>query len=133
MWASLQPERLSLDDDAEPVYVGAMFHDVGSSKVTGPKTSASRSTGASAARAFLERRGMPEKKVMTVWQAIALHTTRQVPNYLQPEVRLVAVGVEYDVLDCIGAALGGIWPRTRISAWKATAPRPLSRRKRLVN
>ena len=35
---------------------------------------------------------------MTVWQSIALHTTRQVPNYLQPEVRLVALGVQYDVL-----------------------------------
>ena len=35
---------------------------------------------------------------MTVWQSIALHTTRQVPNYLQPDVRLVALGVQYDVL-----------------------------------
>ena len=35
---------------------------------------------------------------MTVWQSIALHTTRQVPNYLQSEVRLVALGVQYDLL-----------------------------------
>ena len=35
---------------------------------------------------------------MTVWQSIALHTTRQVPDYLQPEVRLVALGVQYDVI-----------------------------------
>jgi hypothetical protein len=35
---------------------------------------------------------------MNVWQSIALHTTRQVPNYLQSEVRLVALGVQYDVL-----------------------------------
>ena len=34
---------------------------------------------------------------MTVWESIALHTTRQVPNYMQPEVRLVALGVQYDV------------------------------------
>lgn len=34
---------------------------------------------------------------MTVWQSIALHTTRQVPNYLQAEVRLVAIGVAYDL------------------------------------
>ena len=35
---------------------------------------------------------------MTVWESIALHTTREVPNYMQPEVRLVALGVQYDVL-----------------------------------
>ena len=35
---------------------------------------------------------------MTVWESIALHTTRQVPNYMQPEVRLVALGVQYDIL-----------------------------------
>jgi hypothetical protein len=47
---------------------------------------------------FLERHGLPEEEVMTVWESIALHTTRQVPNYKQPEVRLVALGVQYDVL-----------------------------------
>jgi hypothetical protein len=35
---------------------------------------------------------------MTVWEAIALHTTRQIPNYKQPEVRLVTLGVQYDVI-----------------------------------
>jgi HD superfamily phosphodiesterase len=29
LWASLQAERLSLGYDAELLYVGAMFHDVG--------------------------------------------------------------------------------------------------------
>ena len=29
LWASLQARRLSLDHDAELLYVGAMFHDVG--------------------------------------------------------------------------------------------------------
>jgi hypothetical protein len=35
---------------------------------------------------------------MTVWESIALHTTRQVTDNKQPEVRLVAMGVQYDVL-----------------------------------
>jgi hypothetical protein len=30
--------------------------------------------------------------------SIALHTTRQVTSYMQSEVRLVALGVQYDVL-----------------------------------
>ena len=35
---------------------------------------------------------------MTVWEAIALHTTPEVPRYKQPEVALVQAGVELDVL-----------------------------------
>jgi hypothetical protein len=53
--------------------------------------------GANAARAFLERHGLPEEQVMTVWESIALHTTRQVPKYKRPEVCLVALGVQYDL------------------------------------
>jgi hypothetical protein len=97
LWASLQAERLSLGYDAELLYVGAMFHDLG--LVDGHRSEHERFEidGANAARAFLERHGLPEEHVMKVWTSIALHTTRQVPNYLQPEVRLVALGVQYDV------------------------------------
>ena len=70
-----------------------MFHDVG--LIEGHRSAAERFEidGANAARAFLERHGLPEPQIMTVWQSIALHTTRQIPDYLQPEVRLVALGV----------------------------------------
>jgi hypothetical protein len=96
LWASLQAERLSLDYDAELLYVGAMFHDVGLLEGHRSQDERFEIDGANAARAFLERHGLPEDQVMTVWQSIALHTTRQVPNYLQSEVRLVALGVRYD-------------------------------------
>jgi HD domain-containing protein len=107
LWASLQAERLMLEYDAELLYVGAMFHDVG--LVEGHRSAHERFEidGANAARAFLERHGLPEAQVMTVWESIALHTTRQVPNYKQPEVRLVALGVQYDVLGTPFAALTG--------------------------
>jgi HD domain len=98
LWASMQAERLSLEYDAELVYVGAMFHDVG--LVEGHRSEHERFEidGANAARSFLERHGLPEEQIVTVWDSIALHTTRQVPNYKQSEVRLVALGVAYDVL-----------------------------------
>jgi hypothetical protein len=98
LWASLQGEKLGLDYDPELLYVGAMFHDVG--LVDGHRSEHERFEidGANAARAFLERHGLPEERVMTVWEAIALHTTPEVPRYKQPEVRLVTLGVEYDVL-----------------------------------
>ena len=98
LWASLQGEKLGLDYDPELLYVGAMFHDVG--LVEGHRSEHERFEidGANAARAFLERHGLPEESVMTVWESIALHTTPEVPRYKQPEVRLVTLGVEYDVL-----------------------------------
>jgi hypothetical protein len=98
LWGSLQGEQLGLDYDPELLYVGAMFHDVG--LVEGHRSEHERFEidGANAARAFLERHGLPEAAVMTVWESIALHTTPEVPSYKQPEVRLVTLGVEYDVL-----------------------------------
>ncbi len=98
LWASLQADKLGLDHDAELLYVGAMFHDVG--LVEGHRSEHERFEidGANAARAFLERHGLPEERVMTVWESIALHTTPEVPRYKQPEVWLVTLGVEYDVL-----------------------------------
>ncbi len=97
LWGSLQGEKLGLDYDPELLYVGAMFHDVG--LVEGHRSEHERFEidGANAARAFLERHSLPEEQVMTVWESIALHTTRQVPNYKQSEVRLVALGVSYDL------------------------------------
>jgi hypothetical protein len=97
LWASMRAEQLSLAYDAELLYVGAMFHDVG--LLVGHRSAHERFEidGANAARAFLERHGLPEEQVMTVWESIALHTTRQVPKYKQPEVRLVALGVQYDL------------------------------------
>ena len=47
---------------------------------------------------------------MTVWESIALHTTRQVPKYKQPEVRLVALGVEYDLF---GSPFDALSPEQR--------------------
>jgi hypothetical protein len=90
LWASLRAEQLLLRFDAELLYVGAMFHDLG--LLEGHRSAHERFEidGANAARAFLERHGLPEEQVMTVWESIALHTTRQIPNYMQPEVRLVA-------------------------------------------
>ena len=98
LWGSLQGEKLGLDYDPEMLYVGAMFHDVG--LVEGHRSEHERFEidGANAAREFLERHGLPEERVMTVWESIALHTTPEIPRYKQPEVRLVTLGVEYDVL-----------------------------------
>ena len=116
LWASLQAGRLGVDHDAELLYVGALFHDVG--LLEGHRSARERFEidGANAARAFLERHGLPEEQVMTVWESIALHTTRQVPDYKQPEVRLVALGVRYDVL---GSPFDSLTPEQREAVLEA--------------
>lgn len=98
LWASLQGEQRAMKFDSELLYLGAMFHDLG--LVEGHRSAHERFEidGANAARAFLEAHGVPEQKVMTVWDSIALHTTPEIPRYKQHEVWLVTLGVEYDVL-----------------------------------
>jgi hypothetical protein len=97
LWGSLQGEQLGLDYDPELFYVGALFHDIG--LVEGHRSEHERFEidGANAARSFLEGHGLPEDRVMTVWESIALHTTPEVTRYKQPEVRLVSLGARYDV------------------------------------
>jgi hypothetical protein len=120
LWGSLQGQKLELDYDQELLYVGAMFHDIG--LVEGHRSEHERFEidGANAARAFLERHGLAEEQIMTVWESIALHTTPEVPRYKQPEVRLVTLGVEYDVL---GLHFDQLSPRQREAVLHAH-PRP---------
>src|ERR687891_1476015 len=98
LWGSLQGEKLGLEYDPELFYVGAMFHDLGLLEDHRSEHERFEIDGANGARQFLERHGLPEERVMTVWESIALHTTPEVPRYKQPEVWLVTLGVEYDVL-----------------------------------
>jgi hypothetical protein len=97
LWGSLYGERLQLDFDPELFYVGAMFHDLG--LVEGQRSERERFEidGANAARSFLERHGLTGERVTTVWDAIALHTTPEIPRYKGPEARLLNWGVEYDI------------------------------------
>jgi hypothetical protein len=98
LWGSLVGAERGLSFDAELLYVGAMFHDIG--LIEGHRSEDERFEidGANAARRFLEQHDVPEEQVMTVWESIALHTTPEIPRYKQPEVELVTAGVEFDVL-----------------------------------
>jgi hypothetical protein len=98
LWGSLLGGERGLAFDAELLYVGAMFHDIGLIKGHRSQDERFEIDGANAARRFLEEYGLPEQDVMTVWESIALHTTPEIPRYKQPEVALVQAGVELDVL-----------------------------------
>ena len=98
LFGALQGIRRGLQPDLELLYVGAMFHDIGLTDRY--RTSALRFEvdGANAAREFLLDRGADESDTRKVWLSIALHTTPNVPEFLEPEIALVTAGVETDVL-----------------------------------
>jgi hypothetical protein len=97
-WAALTGVRRGLTFDAELLYAGAMFHDMG---LTHPHSSLHERfevDGANAARDFLRGHGISRQDIDTVWTAIALHTTPGIPQHMHPVVALVTAGVEMDVL-----------------------------------
>jgi hypothetical protein len=98
LFGSLQGRRLGLHADPELLYVGAMFHDLGLTETYRRTDQRFELDGADEARRFLASHGVPEASVRTVWEAIALHTTPEIPYRLEPEIALVTAGVETDVL-----------------------------------
>ena len=96
-FGALSGQRRSLKFDAELLYAGAMFHDIG---LTPAYSSTARFEvdGANAARNFLRGHKLDEQDIDRVWTAIALHTTPGIPQYMHPVVALLTAGVEMDVL-----------------------------------
>jgi hypothetical protein len=98
LFAAEQGRQAKLKFDPELLYVSAAFHDLGLIKKFSSETERFEVDGANAARQFLVAHSVPEEQVQTAWEAIALHTTPGVTQYMQPEVALLFSGVGLDVL-----------------------------------
>ena len=92
--------------DPELLYVGAMFHDLGLSSAYRNSPRPYEIDGACLARDFLLARGRTDHEAQLVWLAVALHTNPSVAAHLEPEVALLAAGVETDDLGVGLAELG---------------------------
>jgi hypothetical protein len=90
--------RQNLKFDSELLYVAALFHDMGLVEAYETETRRFEVDGADAAREFLRSRGVPEPKADLVWEAIALHSTLGIPEYMRPEIALTQAGVAMDVV-----------------------------------
>jgi HD superfamily phosphodiesterase len=97
-WGALTGLRRALTFDAELLYAGAMFHDMGLTRAHSSPSERFEVDGANAARAFLRDHGIAQQDIDTVWTAIALHTTPGIPQHMHPVVALLTAGVEMDVL-----------------------------------
>ncbi len=120
LWGSLRAAARGLEVDPELAYVGGMFHDLGLTAAHGTKDQRFEIDGAAMARNLLLDFGRTEQEATNVWLAIALHTTPEVPHHLAPEVAVVSLGVETDVL---GMGLAGIADQQRAEV-VAAHPRP---------
>ena len=119
-FGAIAGRQRGLEFDAELLYAGAMFHDIGLMPSHSSRSDRFEVDGANAAKAFLKARGIAQQELDTVWTAIALHTTPGVPQYMHPVVALVTAGVEMDVLglsypqysDEVRKAVVAEYPRT---------------------
>jgi hypothetical protein len=98
LFAAEQGRQAKLRFDPELLYVSAAFHDLGLIKKYSSDTERFEVDGANAVRQFLVAHNVPEEQVQTAWEAIALHTTPGVTQYMRPEVALLFTGVGLDVL-----------------------------------
>lgn len=96
-WAALAGERRGLSFDPELLYVAAMFHDIGLTLRYETSQLRFEVDGANAARDFLLGHGIAERDIETVWNAVALHTTPGIPEFMGPEIALVQAGAGMDV------------------------------------
>src|SRR6185369_2498788 len=98
LFAAEQGRQRKLRFDAELLYIAAAFHDLGLTKKFSSQNERFEVDSANAARQFLTAHNVPEERVRTAWEAIALHTTPGITQHMRPEVALLYSGVGLDVL-----------------------------------
>src|SRR3954449_4808332 len=98
VFGAMKGVREGLKFDPELLYVASLFHDMGLVDAYHTDTKRFEVDGADAAREFLKSHGILEPKADLVWEAIALHTTPGVPQFMRPEIALTNAGVLMDVI-----------------------------------
>lgn len=110
VFGAMKGIRQNLKFDSELLYIAALFHDLGLVDAYHTETKRFEVDGADAAREFLKSHGISELKADLVWQAIALHTTPGIPQYMRPEIALTNAGV---LVDVVGVGYGEYTPEQR--------------------
>ena len=98
LFGAIQGRQRGWDFDHELFYVGAMFHDLGLTARYRSRDHRFEVDGADAARDFLRSHGIDEAAAGLVWDAIALHTTPEIPWHKRPEIALMNGGTAADVI-----------------------------------
>jgi len=120
-FGALAGQRRGFKFDAELLYAGAMFHDIGLVPAYSSDADRFEVDGANAARDFLRRHRITEQDIDHVWTSIALHTTPGIPQYMHPVVALLTAGVEMDVLGIDYASFADSDRKAVVQAFPRTA------------
>ena len=108
LFGAIQARGRGWELDHELFFVGSMFHDLGLTARYRSRDHRFEVDGANAAREFLKAHGISEESSELVWDAIALHTTPEIPWHKRPEIALMNGATSVDVtgrgLDEIPAA-----------------------------
>jgi hypothetical protein len=119
LFGAIRGGHRELSVDHELSYLGAVLHDLGLTPKFRSQDHRFEIDSANTARAFLRAHGIDEATAEVVWDAIALHTTPEIPHHKRAEIALVTAGVEVDVL---GVGVGEI-PTAERDAVLAAYPR----------
>ncbi|QWW70014.1 HD domain-containing protein [Rhizobium sp. WYJ-E13] len=98
LWGAITGNRNGMIFDPELLYTAAMFHDLGLTERYHDSQIRFEIDSANAAREFLQSRGFAEREIEIVWNAVALHTTPGIPEFMRPEIALVQAGAGMDVV-----------------------------------
>jgi len=85
-----------LEYDRELLCVSTVLHDLGLTRIA-PVEARFEIEGADAARQFLVEKGMSERRIEVAWDAIALHTTAEIPSRKCAEIALCQLGIAADL------------------------------------
>src|SRR5437016_13618487 len=97
LFGAIRGRHRDLKVDHELLYFGAVFHDLGLTAKYRSRDHRFEVDSANAARDFLRANGIDESAAGVVWDAIALHTTPEIPWHKRPELALVTGGGAGDV------------------------------------
>ena len=98
LFGALRGQRDGVAYDPELLYVAAMMHDLGLTEKYRTSDQRFEIDAADEARDFLRGHGVPEAEAQKIWEAIALHTTPEIPLHMAAEIALLTRGVEDDVM-----------------------------------
>jgi hypothetical protein len=96
LFADLIGRERGVKYDRELLWVSTVLHDLGLTKIASVEARF-EIEGADLAKEFLAKKGMSERKVQIAWDAIALHTTAEIPSRKSAEIALCQLGIAVDL------------------------------------
>lgn len=107
LFGSLHARLRGLEPDPELLYIAALFHDSGLLVPPADAPHRFEVDGADLARAFVLDHGFSTTAADTVWNAVALHTTPEIPGRMGAEIAATNLGV---LTDAVGLGAEGLDP-----------------------